>query len=410
MYVKKQFVVLVVMALAGTLMAGRLSAQNSVSQIHFIDYQRSIPKIGDLLRRKEDTLMKQFREKGLAWPARYIYIRSFKYDSQLEVWIKNTKEEKYRLFKTYKICAMAGTLGPKRLAGDYQVPEGFYYINEFNPKSEYHLSLGLNYPNASDRILSDSLQPGKDIYIHGSCVTTGCIPITDGQIEELYILAAHAKDMGEDFIPVHIFPVNFNNTKSVSYLNKYLQTFSEYTPFAKSMRNAFNYFEKYREVPFVMVNGKGEYVTEEVAPNEAQVKIPNVEPVAAPAPPVVKKNPALARPVRVNPIPEEKLARTVDHLPVYPGGNEAFQDFLNKLGKEEVKDLDAGQTKAFIMVEYVIDEIGKPVYAKVIRGGNDGMNTKIEDAFLEMPQWSPAAHSGVHVPIRLKQTVMIGIN
>jgi hypothetical protein len=80
------------------------------------------------------------------------------------------------------------------------------------------------------------------------------------------------------------------------------------------------------------------------------------------------------------------------------------------LGRDEVKDLDAGQTKAFIMVEYVIDEGGKAVYAKVIRGGNDGLNTKVEDAFLGMPQWSPAAHSGTHVPIRLKQTVMIGIN
>jgi murein L,D-transpeptidase YafK len=409
MHVKNHFVALILVALAGLLSTGRLSAQNSASQVHFIDYQRSIPKIGDMLRRKEDTLMKQFKEKGLAWPARFVYIRSFKYDSQLEVWIKNTKDEKYKLFKTYKICALAGTLGPKRLAGDYQVPEGFYYINEFNPKSEYHLSLGLNYPNASDRILSDSLQPGKDIYIHGSCVTTGCIPITDSQIEELYILAAHAKDMGEDFIPVHIFPVNFNNAHSVDYLNKYLQTFSEYTPFAKSMRNAFYYFEKYREVPFVMVNGKGEYVTEEVAPTEALVKIPNIEPVAAPAP-VAKKKPVPTRPVRVNPIPENKLTGAVDHLPVYPGGNEAFQEFLNKLGKEEIKDLDEGQIKAFIMVEYVIDSIGKPVYAKVIRGGNDGLNTKIEDAFLGMPQWSPAAHSGNNVPIRLKQTVMIGIN
>jgi murein L,D-transpeptidase YafK len=408
MHVKNNFVALVLVALAGLLSARKLSAQNSASQIHFIDYQRSIPKIGEMLRRKEDTLMKQFREKGLAWPARFVYIRSFKYDSQLEVWIKNTKEEKYRLFKTYKICALAGTLGPKRLAGDYQVPEGFYYINEFNPKSEYHLSLGLNYPNASDRILSDSLQPGKNIYIHGSCVTTGCIPITDSQIEELYILAAHAKDLGEDFIPVHIFPVNFNNNRSVGYLNKYLQTFSEYTPFAKSMRSAFYYFEKYREVPFVMVNGKGEYVTEEVMPDEAQVKIPNVEPVASSV--SARKKPVTAGPVRVNPVPEEELARSVDHLPVFPGGNEAFQDFLNKLGKDEVRDLDEGQTKAFIMVEYVIDAVGKPVYAKVIRGGNDGLNTKIEDAFLGMPKWSPATHSGVGAPIRLKQTVMIGIN
>ena len=350
--------------------------------------------------------MKQFKEKGLVWPARFVYIRSFKYDSQLEVWVKATSKDRYKLFKTYKICAMAGTLGPKRMQGDYQVPEGFYYINEFNPRSEYHLSLGLNYPNASDRMLSDSTQPGGDIYIHGSCVTTGCIPITDGQIEELYILCSYAKDMGEDFIPVHIFPVNFSNNRSVYYLNRYLQTFPEYTPFAKSMRSAFYYFEKYREVPFVMVNGKGEYVTEEVAPAEAELKIADLEPL--PGPNAAKKKPALERPERVNPIREEDLARSVDHLPVYPGGNEAFQTFLNNLSKGCVKDLDAGQTKAFVMVEYVIDSLGKPVYAKVIRGGNDVVDERIEDAFLGMPQWAPAQHGYAHVPVKLKQTVMIG--
>lgn len=406
MRAKRHFLFLLQTAVVGCLSFGRVCAQTSAPSIRFIDYQRALtPKVGDILHRKEDTLMKQFKEKNLVWPARYVYIRSFKYDSELEVWVKNSSQEKYKLFKTYKICALAGTLGPKRMAGDYQTPEGFYYINEFNPKSEYHLSLGLNYPNASDRILSDSLQPGGDIYIHGSCVTTGCIPITDNQIEELYTICAHAKDMGEDFIPVHIFPVNFNNPRSVGFLNKYLQTFSEYTPFAKSMRSAFFYFEKYREVPFVMVNGKGEYVTEEVAPTEAEVKIPDVEPVAVAG---AKKKATRSRPERVSPIRDEDLARSVDRLPVYPGGNDAFQVFLNKLTKQEVRDLDAGQTKAFIMVEYVIDSLGKPVYARVTRGGNEAVNEKIEDAFMGMPQWSPAVHGSAHVPIKLKQTVMIG--
>jgi murein L,D-transpeptidase YafK len=408
MHVKNYLIALFVAVIAGLLPAGSLSAQTSANSAHFIDYQRSIPKVNEMLHRKEDTLARQFREKGLTWPARYLYIRSFKYDSQLEVWVKNNKEDKYKLFKIYKVCALAGTLGPKRMAGDYQVPEGFYYINEFNPRSEYHLSLGLNYPNASDRILSDSTQPGGDIYIHGSCVTTGCIPITDTQIEELYILAAHAKDMGEDFIPVHIFPVNFNNARSVDYLNKYLQTFAEYTPFAKSMRSAFYYFEKYREVPFVMVNGKGEYVTEEVAPSEAEVKLPNVEPVVTTA--AVKKKPVQTRPERINPVKEEDLSMTVDRLPIYPGGNVSFQDFLNKISKESLKDLDEGQSKAFVMVEYVIDSTGKAVYAKVTRGGNDNMNEKIEDAFLGMPLWTPATRLGHGAPIRLKQTVMIGAN
>ena len=49
------------------------------------------------------------------------------------------------------------------------------------PTASYYLSLGINYPNVSDKILSDSLRPGSAIYIHGSCVTVGCIPDNDDQ-------------------------------------------------------------------------------------------------------------------------------------------------------------------------------------------------------------------------------------
>ena len=227
------------------LILGVLSAiSQGPSSNSFISYQKSFPRISDVLNRKEDSLKKQFEEKKLPWPAKYIYLRSFKYDSQLEVWVKYDQAEKFKLFKTYKVCALSGSLGPKRMQGDYQVPEGFYYINEFNPKSVYHLSLGLNYPNPSDKLLGDSLQPGGDIYIHGSCVTTGCIPITNQQIEELYILASHAKSEGQDFIPVHIFPVQFKNAKSVGYLNKFLKDFPEYTGLTDEMKKAYQYFDK----------------------------------------------------------------------------------------------------------------------------------------------------------------------
>ena len=138
----------------------------STSYVSFIDLQKSFPRPSEALQRKEDTLQRQFAAKGLTWPARYVYIRSFKYDSQLEVWVKNDIKDQFKLFKTYKVCALAGTMGPKRMEGDYQVPEGFYYINEFNPRSSFYLSLGINYPNASDRILSDSISPGGEIFIH----------------------------------------------------------------------------------------------------------------------------------------------------------------------------------------------------------------------------------------------------
>ena len=344
--------------------------------------------------REEDSLQKQFLAKQLVWPARYVYIRSFKYDSEMEVWVKNKQSEKYKLFKTYKICALAGSLGPKRMAGDYQVPEGFYYINEFNPRSLYHLSLGLNYPNASDKMLCDLSQPGGDIYIHGSCVTTGCIPITDGQIEELYVLAAHAKDMGLDYIPVHIFPVNFENPKSVTYLNRFLVNFNEFVPFEKSMQNAFYYFEKNHQVPPVIVNSKGEYLIEEVTvPVSA---IPKIE-----TPTVIK----LHHPIQ--PIPEDELAVSVDKLPLYPGGNPAFKLFVDKLSVDMIQELEPGQRKAFILMEYIIDENGKTIYANAISGGNDKMNLKIEKAFTSMGLWSPAIRQGKNVPIKLKQNIMV---
>ncbi|MBL0146788.1 MAG: L,D-transpeptidase family protein [Chitinophagaceae bacterium] len=194
--------------------------------------------------RFEDTLQKQFEEKKLSWPPKAVYIRSFKYDRQLEVWVKGEKKEPYKLFKTYKICMQSGSLGPKRFEGDFQVPEGFYHINEFNPNSNYHLSLGINYPNASDKILSDSVRPGSAIYIHGNCVSTGCIPISDMPIEELYVLTSFAKEAGQEFIPVHIFPVRYNQKKSFEYLQETIQANPSLQNFTNNMKQVYDFLKQ----------------------------------------------------------------------------------------------------------------------------------------------------------------------
>lgn len=368
-------------------------AQTSAPDINFVNYQRSFPVFNEALKRKEDTLIKQFEEKKLVWPARYIYIRSFKYDSQLEVWVKQEIHDQYKLFKTYKVCALAGTLGPKRLAGDYQVPEGFYYINEFNPHSNYHLSLGLNYPNVSDRMLSDSLQPGGDIYIHGSCVTTGCIPITDTQIEELYVLAYEAKNLGQDFIPVHIFPVLFKAPRSNYYLAMYEKQFPEYKPMAEKLRQIYYYFEKYRNLPVIMIDEKGQYVFGE------DLNIPDA---VKPEVKTVKKKEAT--PVKFD---ESQLMNSVNKLPVFPGGAAAFQQFLDGLSKQLVTMLPADTKKTFITVEYVITKEGKTILPKVLRGATNEMNNLIIEKFEAMPLWSPAIRLEKPIAIRLKQTIYV---
>lgn len=236
-----------------------VSVSGVTAQSNFVEMQMIYPRVAAALKHKQDTLQKQFAKANLQWPPKQMYLRNFKYDGKLEVWVRNNNAEEFKMFKSYNVCALSGSMGPKRMEGDYQVPEGFYYINVFNPRSTYHLSLGINYPNASDNYYSDSLQPGGDIYIHGSCITVGCIPIKDDKIEELYILASYARNQGQDFIPVHIFPINYNNAKSVSYLQKITKEDARYEKFTNTIKEVYDHFEKEKKLPVISVNNKGDY-------------------------------------------------------------------------------------------------------------------------------------------------------
>jgi murein L,D-transpeptidase YafK len=233
-----------------------------LAQSNFISLQNSTGNLFDVSNKVEDSLKKQFEEKKLQWPPNELYIRSFKYDRQLEVWVKGEDKETFKLFKSYRVCMQSGSMGPKRFEGDYQVPEGFYYINEFKTNTNYHLALGINYPNASDRILSDSLHPGNNIYIHGDCVSTGCIAISDAPIEELYVLASQAKINGQDFIPVHLFPVKYNIKRSLDYLARTTKGNQSLQKFSIRLKEAYDYFEANKKLPVVIVNKDGQYIIE----------------------------------------------------------------------------------------------------------------------------------------------------
>lgn len=382
-----------------------LSRGGANAYYSFIDYQRSFPRPQEAMDKKLDTLKKQFGEKKLEWPARYIYIRSFKYDSQLEVWVKHKANDPFSHFKTYSICALAGSLGPKRVQGDYQVPEGFYYINEFNPNSSYYLSLGLNYPNASDRILSDSTKPGGDIYIHGSCVTVGCIPITDQQIDELYVLAALARDQGQDYIPVHIFPCRFDTPKSVDYLNNLTQVDSTLKTFSKKLEQAFNYFQKNRRLPIVMITDDGNYyinegVTSGIAGSRKENEVLEAQRKGTSVP-------KLLPPRRVRTIAHTE--EFVHQWPQYPGGPEALNRFLDETGHSLAILLPAGMKKAFVQIEFIVDRDGVPVNFKLVKGisGAASLHEKLLQELEKMENWQPALLNRMPVAKKMQQTITI---
>ena len=111
---------------------------------------------------------------------------------------------KGKIVKEYQISLGDNPKGHKQQEGDERTPEGRYVIDYRNPKSSYHLSLHINYPNRADKAAARKrgVSPGGQIFIHGlpngmagtpwlfkgRDWTDGCIAVTSDEIEEIWKL------------------------------------------------------------------------------------------------------------------------------------------------------------------------------------------------------------------------------
>ena len=120
-----------------------------------------------------------------------------------------------KLIKSYTIVLGFESVGGKQIEADGRTPEGEFYVFTKNPKSKFHLSLGLSYPakedaerglkanlitqKEHDSILAaldkkemplQNTKLGGEIYIHGGGIakdwTTGCIALKDEKITEIF--------------------------------------------------------------------------------------------------------------------------------------------------------------------------------------------------------------------------------
>lgn len=223
------------------------------AQNNFKATQIKFERVEKAYSEKWETLQKFVRAAGFGNDFSML-INTYKAEGKLEVWLKGKSDKQYKLFRTYDFCEHSGTLGPKVIEGDKQTPEGFYYINVFNPMSTYHLSLGVNYPNSIDLARTgNDRKPGGDIYIHGNCVTVGCIPLTDEKIKEVYVLAVEAKNNGQEKIPVNIYPFKITDTN----MKKYALQFPTQAAFWKTLQPGYLAFEKNRNLAEIKeVGGK----------------------------------------------------------------------------------------------------------------------------------------------------------
>lgn len=210
-------------------------------------------------REKEAGVKKLFADKGLSYPPQRLFLRVLKRDRLVELWAAGRRADALILVTAFNICASSGGLGPKRQRGDGQVPEGFYCINDFNPESSFYLSLGVSYPNKSDIVLKTGRDPGGAIYIHGNCVTIGCMPITDDKIKELYVIALDAAAAGQDRIPVHIFPARLDSA-GFSALKVEFAPNQKLLAFWSNLKQGYDLFERDHLVPKVSISARGKYL------------------------------------------------------------------------------------------------------------------------------------------------------
>jgi murein L,D-transpeptidase YafK len=125
----------------------------------------------------------------------------------IEVFKGERRMELKREGKTIRRYHVALGFSPERhkeREGDGRTPEGYYTVDARNPRSAFHLSLRVSYPDEDDKARATSLgvSPGGDIYIHGQPNgwrkflvghpakdwTTGCVAVSDAEIREVWSL------------------------------------------------------------------------------------------------------------------------------------------------------------------------------------------------------------------------------
>ncbi|TKG97339.1 hypothetical protein EYV94_02595 [Puteibacter caeruleilacunae] len=225
----------------------------------FKDQQLRYSRVRQAYKDKGDNMLLLLKKKEIKKDQLQLYIRAFKKEKEIELWGRNNIDKKFQLIKTYDVCRTCGTLGPKREQGDLQIPEGFYHINRFNPYSNYYLSLGINYPNKSDRILGVKGNLGGDIFIHGACVTIGCLPITDNQIKELYIFCIEAKNSGQKTIPVSIFPSRLTEKELARLKSRYANNIDKIGLWT-DLKKGYDLFNTSRQLPSIGFLSSGRHI------------------------------------------------------------------------------------------------------------------------------------------------------
>jgi murein L,D-transpeptidase YafK len=274
-------------------------------------------------------------QKGMS-PADPIFVRIFKKESELEVW-KRDKSGQFALLKTFPMCRWSGQLGPKKREGDRQAPEGMYTVTPelMNPRSQFHLSFNLGYPNALE---ASQGYTGSALMVHGACTSAGCFAMTDNGVSEIYALAREAFSGGQKSFQVQALPFRMTPENMAKHRA------NPHIAFWRNLKEGVDHFDATKQPPRLAACGR-RYVfnasaeTGPLSPGEAcpAVKVdPSVQPLVA-----EKQRQADLRIAAI--INSGAPAATLTHID--GGMHTSFREILQRRGPAHLQAMTSGRVE-----------------------------------------------------------------
>jgi len=144
------------------------------------------------------SLRKKCKDSGISYPPKRLVLIGLKDERKLLVF---GGSEQMKLIGSFLLVSYSGILGPKLKQGDLQIPEGIYRLTGF--QSHNMLALCVNYPNELDKknaTADHRNNLGGDILIHGGSLSTGCLVVSDDDMEQVFVA---------------VYDVGCNNTKLI---------------------------------------------------------------------------------------------------------------------------------------------------------------------------------------------------
>tara|TARA_R110000850_G_scaffold55877_18_gene132080 strand:- start:4642 stop:5640 length:999 start_codon:yes stop_codon:yes gene_type:complete len=182
-----------------------------------------------------------------------IFLRIFKEEDELELWMQADGDSHYTLFKVYRLEGWSGGLGPKLSEGDRQTPEGFYHVgaSRLRPETRHHLGIDLGFPNEYDRFHGRS---GSELMIHGGRSDSGAFVVSGDDMSEVFALAESALKGGQELFRVNVFPFRMSDRR----MNEEWEEQPEWIDFWVNLKEGYDFFENANFPPDVAVSA-GKY-------------------------------------------------------------------------------------------------------------------------------------------------------